>query len=440
MRMRNARRIAALIAAAAITAVSAVGCTAQNDHRAAPRPVVLTSSQVATLRAFSSGDSAFGLNLLGTLCQADPSGNVVISPLSISSGLGLAYLGARGGTATAMARALDLPDVTAANLETGLRARSDLLSSLARPGVVFAQSNRIWTDPTLPPRQSYVAALRAAYQAKLTQVPLVSDPARARQIINAAVAAETRGHIPDLLPSGSLNGTGWVLTNALYLDAKWAHAFSRSMTAAAPFTTASGQVTAHYLNGDGFSYATDGGWSAAQLPYRGGRLKMLALLPPAGDPRVGQAGGQSGGQSGGRACALPDAGQLAALETRLKASGETAAISLPKVTLSWSGSLKQPLTALGMGVAFGPGADFAGISPQAGGIGFVQHAATLQVSEQGTVASAATGVGIGASAERIQVNLKFNRPYLMVIEDSLTGEPLMLAWVTNPAASQSAAS
>ena len=46
------------------------------------------------------------------------------------------------------------------------------------------------------------------------------------------------------------------------------------------------------------------------------------------------------------------------------------------------------LSGLGMGVAFSGSADFTGLSPQACCIGFVQHAATLKVAEQGTVASA----------------------------------------------------
>jgi serpin B len=430
MRMRNARRIVALTAVAALAATIA-GCgAAPKGHGSASRPVVLTSGQVAKLRAYGSGDTAFGLSLLGAVCQSQPAGNVVLSPLSVTSGLGLAFLGARGATAAAMAKAMHLPAVALPSLEAGLRDRNDLLGSLAGPGVVFAQSNRIWADPSLPPRPAYLAALRSAYRARLAPVPLITDPDRARQVINAAVADETRGHITDLLPPGSLGGsTGWVLTNALYLDAQWARPFSRSLTAAGPFTTDSGTVTAHYLNGNGYAFSTDGGWTAADLPYRGGQLKMLALLPPVTPVHPGTTG-----HLAGKGCPLPSAGELSALEAKLKTSEQTAAIELPKVKLSWSGSLRPVLSALGMGIAFGPNADFTGISPKACCIGFVQHAATLQVSEKGTVASAATGVGISASAERIQTVLKFNRPYLMVIEDARTGEPLMLAWVTNPAA------
>lgn len=96
--------------------------------------------------------------------------------------------------------------------------------------------------------------------------------------------------------------------------------------------------------------------------------------------------------------------------------------------------MKGVLAALGMGIAFGPQADFSGISPQACCIGFVQHAATLAVGEKGTTASAATAVGVlPVTAQAPEPVLRFDRPYLLLIRDSMTGEPLMLAWVANPA-------
>jgi serpin B len=87
-----------------------------------------------------------------------------------------------------------------------------------------------------------------------------------------------------------------------------------------------------------------------------------------------------------------------------------------------------------MGDAFGPSADFTGISPQAGGIGLVQQDATLQVTEKGTVAAAATAVGVTATAARAPVGqtVTFNRPYLMLITSAATGEPLFLVRVANP--------
>ncbi len=88
-----------------------------------------------------------------------------------------------------------------------------------------------------------------------------------------------------------------------------------------------------------------------------------------------------------------------------------------------------------MGVAFTRSADFSGLSREAAYIGLVRHAATLQVGEKGTVASAATAVGIVASAgEVMSPVVTFDRPYLMLVTSRDTGEPLFMARVANPAA------
>jgi serpin B len=94
------------------------------------------------------------------------------------------------------------------------------------------------------------------------------------------------------------------------------------------------------------------------------------------------------------------------------------------------------LARLGMGAAFSPGqANLSGLSPDAGYLKFVQQAATFQVGEKGTVASAAVAVGVAPTAVSLTPDdIVFNRPYLMLVTDTATGEPLFLARVANPSA------
>jgi serpin B len=91
------------------------------------------------------------------------------------------------------------------------------------------------------------------------------------------------------------------------------------------------------------------------------------------------------------------------------------------------------LSGLGMGLAFSPKANFTGISQQALDIGLVVQAATMKVAEKGTVASAATAVGVVPLDLRVELpKITFDRPYLMIVLDKSTGEPLFLARVANP--------
>jgi len=64
----------------------------------------------------------------------------------------------------------------------------------------------------------------------------------------------------------------------------------------------------------------------------------------------------------------------------------------------------------------------------------VQHAATLAVSGKGTVGSAATAVGIAPTAISVpRGDVAFDRPYVLLVTDTQTGEPLFLARVADPA-------
>jgi serine protease inhibitor len=371
---------------------------------------------------YGASDMAFGLDVLNAWCRQSPQANIVLSPASLASGLGMAYLGSGGSTARAMAAVLHLPAAGAA-LEAGLQARARSLRALDGPGVTVAEADQVWADPSLSTLRSYLDAVATSYDAGLGQVPLLTKPDQAAAQVNAAIASATRGHITNLLSAGSLQGVGWLLTDALYLHALWASPFEPAMTSPAQFTTAAGQrVQADYLHGGYFASAATDGWTAVSLPYQGGRLAMIALLPSSA--------------SGSAGCPDLPAAAVAALTSRLGSSGSAGGgtgVALPKVSLNSKANMMSLLGSLGMGVAFGPQADFTGISPQAGSIGLIVHAATLQVDEQGTVASAATAVGVGAAAEPpARRTVVFDRPYVLLIVDTATGEPLFLARVANP--------
>jgi len=380
-------------------------------------------------RPYAAADVAFGLDALSAWCRQDPTANIVLSPSSLASGLGMAYLGARGSTARAMAAVLHLPSAgsTTATTEAGLQARSRALARLNGRGVTVATADHVWADPKLLPRRSYLNAVATGYGAGVGRVPLLTDPAKAASQINTAIAADTRRHISRLVSAGALQGSLFVLTDALYLKARWATPFQPQQTTTGRFVTAAGKaVQASYLNRGGVTAASVSGWTAVSLPYQGGRLSMTALLPPAFSP----AG------AGHSAAGCPDItpATVAAITAKLSSpAAQPAGLSLPEVNLRTQADLRPLLTGLGMGVAFGGDADFTGMSVQAGSLGEVEHAATLRVDAQGTVASAATGVVVLPSDARATLPaVVFNRPYLLLVAAAGTGEPLFVARVANP--------
>ena len=99
------------VRAAAVAVLLIAGC----GSNPVPPPVmahgVAAREPLVSPRQYGAADTAFGLDVLNAWCRTDPQANLVLSPSSLASGLGMAYLGARGGTARAMAGVLRLPAV-----------------------------------------------------------------------------------------------------------------------------------------------------------------------------------------------------------------------------------------------------------------------------------------------------------------------------------------
>ena len=237
--MRNELRITAGVVLAALVGA---GCGSAPASGPQSPPIISRGMAIreraADPRPYGAADTAFGLAVLGAWCRAEPRANVVLSPASLATGLGMAYLGARGGTARAMAGVLRLPAAGGRALEAGLQARSAALHRLDSPGVTVAGSDQLWADPSLRTLRSYLNAVATGYGAGVRRVPLLRNPAQAAQQIDQSIAAATRGQIPRLLSPASLSGIGWVLTDALYLHAAWAMPFQASLTRPGPFAAA----------------------------------------------------------------------------------------------------------------------------------------------------------------------------------------------------------
>lgn len=275
--MRNSIRVCLSMLAAAIAATGCAGTPIPRPAPAAARGVAKVEPAVDP-RPFGAADTAFGIDVLRAWCTRYPRQNLVFSPSTLATALGMAYLGARGRTAQVMAQVLHLPVTGGDALAAGLQTRSAQLSRLDGRGVTLAASNQVWADPALPPSRGYLDAVATGYNAGVDQAPFSTNPRRAADEINQSIATATRGHITQLVNPGMLANIGWVLTSALYMDAAWATPFDPNRTEPGPFTPAGGQpVAVNYLHGAGFPFATaDGtcpGWRRPlrRLAARGSR-------------------------------------------------------------------------------------------------------------------------------------------------------------------------
>ncbi|MCB9507034.1 MAG: serpin family protein [Myxococcales bacterium] len=350
-------------------------------------------------------------------------GNVLISPLSVTGALHMTMAGAAGDTLTEMRTALSVVGDDA-TLHT---ASGALQRSLAAPAAATVDiANRVWVEQTwqVRVRAAYRGTLERAYAVELGSADFAGAPETARAEINGWVAELTRQKIPELIPSGVLDPlTRLVLTNAVYFDGDWAQPFDVARTTDAPFHAPGGDVVAPLMSRVGaLRYAESPRWQAAALPYSGGAWEMLVLLPTAGESLEADVG--------------------AALQEAAARLGETrVALTLPRFSFRWSGSLVPALRALGMNAAFDRSADFSGMADLTNTDGLyisdVLHEAFIEVDEEGTEAGAATAVVIAtrsaAAAPRV-IEMRVDRPFFFAIRHVETGALLFVGRVVDPTA------
>ncbi|HPF37477.1 MAG TPA: serpin family protein [Phycisphaerae bacterium] len=327
-------------------------------------------------------------------------------------------------------------------------------------------SNALWIDRRFSPLASYLDTMRRCYGDDCAKsVDFVDRAADAVREINEWVEAGTKHRIRDFLDASAITPlTRLILTNAVYFRGEWEIPFWKEATEEADFTLADhsrvrvklmGDMSARparyaAFNGDGSlfdtpldvpsrqrdsasNYPGDDGFAIAELPYKGGRLAMTILAPRS-----------------------PDG--LPSLEGRLnpesldawlsKLASRQVRVFLPRFELASQYSLNGALRAMGMRRAFvrpdaEGGADFSGICVSDDPedkmfVGAVVHKAVLEVTEEGTVAAAASGValfaGCGSGPERVPFAPTFraDRPFLLLIRDTASGVILFAGRITRP--------
>jgi serine protease inhibitor len=109
-------------------------------------------------------------------------------------------------------------------------------------------------------------------------------------------------------------------------------------------------------------------------------------------------------------------------------------IELPKFKYGFKALLNDPLSDLGLGIAFSDGADFSRITPDVDlYISRVIHQTFIDVQEEGTEAAAATIVEImETSAGGGPPIFRADKPFLYVSKEKSTGAMLFKRKVGNP--------
>jgi len=376
-------------------------------------------------------NNRFAFRLYHLLLPKEGGGNIFISPASIELALGMTYNGAVGTTKTAMANALGLQGMTDQEFN---QANGMLMAMLQHPntGITLASANAMWGQQNLVFNPDFLQLNTTNYQAEVRNLDFLK-PEAAANTINQWASNKTQGLIPTLVNSDNIRNAALVLTNALYFKGLWTTPFDPAQTKNGSFTLTDGthETLPMMHHTSSWDYLETKQFQAISLPYGKDKLIRLDILLP--KPGVTLA-----------ACAASITPEnwtqwMTQWESR------SVALSLPRFNVNYGSSLKNTLTSLGMGMAFGPDANFTAMFPARNThaarieyghdvrIGDVIHKTALKVDEAGTTAAAATAVVMCFTGmPQTPISFTVAHPFLIAIRDQPTGTLLFWGSIAKP--------
>ena len=326
-------------------------------------------------------------------------GNVVVSPTSLEAALGLLIDGVGPTSRPALAETFGIAPSGLQAYDGALQAR---LRALAGDEVTVSNAGFFAS----PPAPAYAAAVQRGYGATAERL---RDAAQ----VNGWVDGHTKGRIPrllDRLPPG----TTALLVNAVTFDGDWTAPFDAARTRKVAFA-GRGPVDTMHRSGH-LAYAKGEGYGLVAIPYRGGRYRMVVLLPDAGDPAATLRGGAWRGALGSATEALVD-------------------LALPRFTVRSEPAVETAAKALGLAPLF-RSMDFRPAVP-GGAVAWIDRIVQktyVKVDEKGTKAAAATGIVMTRGMRRPEAPVTFHvdRPFAFVIQHVASGEPLFMGVIREP--------
>jgi len=354
-----------------------------------------SSSSIINL---ASSNNLFGFSLFQTLSKLRSHENILFSPFNLFSNLMIIYSSASSSTLQEMIQILKLP-----KSQARLKIENDyfnllesLLNNIDHSNNTLLFFNGLLIDENLSIDSHLLTKIKEKYHGSIESVKFSSKLNDLMNWTNQLIHKTTHGLISQLMTSPPEPLTKLLLINAIYLKGSWAESFNPLYT-----------LNSKFYNYDG---------TVSRIPM----MKKISSFNYNCD------------SENLKMCSIELSLNLETLNLIVSDLMETTIeLLLPKFIINTNYQLLKPLQKMGMVTAFSSRlADFSKLSPDHDLVlNQISHAATLEVSEEGTIAAGATLAEIG-TRKRSQ-RLIIDRPFLFIIREVITEVVLFLGRVNS---------
>lgn len=394
--------------------VSLLSCTnSVNNSGELPRELTVVEKKL------TKANQSFSIDIFKEVVASESEGNVFLSPLSVSMALGMTMNGAKGQTFEEMREILGFNELEIPEINEGYESLISLLTSVD-PKVQMEIANSVWNKEGFTVEEAFKQNLIDYFDAEAQELDF-EDPA-AKDVINKWVSDKTHKKIEtiiDVIPADAV----MYLINAVYFKGSWVYEFDPEATQERDFKTGDGEILkVDMMNQKNrFPYYVSDKVQLIDLPYGDSMFSMTLLIPGNNETEINDF--------------IESEISLENLTSWYEqlSTGEVGVI-LPKLELEYKTKLNDVLITMGMPTAFTGAADLSGINGSGElYISKVLHKTYLKMDEEGTEASGVTAVEVGTTSVGPQnINIIFDRPYVMILREQSSGVILFIGKIENP--------
>ncbi|XP_037364334.1 serpin B13-like isoform X4 [Talpa occidentalis] len=364
-----------------------------------------------------SAYTRFGLELFKELNKIKD-GNIFFSPVGMSTAAGMLLLGAQGATTTPLQKVVHFTQLKQERAKMSATYHIEkteelhhqfqkVLSEISQPTNDYELkiANRLFGEKTYLFLQKYLDYVEKYYHASMETVDFVNAADESRKKINSWVESQTNEKIKDLFSDGSIsNSTKLVVVNIVYFKGQWDREFKKENTKEEEF----------WLNKDLQA-------KILGIPYKNNNLSMFVLLPNDID---------------GLEKIIDKLSPEKLVEWTSPGQMEERSVSLhlPRFEVEDSYDLEAVLAVLGMeGVFPEPGVDSSGTRSYSGlhAQKFL-HKSFVVVNEEGTEATAGTGVDFAVTSALGDESFHCSHPFLFFIRQNDSDSILFFGRFSSP--------